>query len=667
MAKRPSLGTIASGFFSRQSLNDNFNEILSAFDNTISRDGSTPNAMAADLDLNSNDVLNVGSLQSQTLKVGGVNITPTTTFSDANFLRTYDTVADLEGSNVPAAINNIRTAGYHSSNDGGSAMYTRADSEPSHAGKIQSNDGAWWELVAVNGFADVRQFGAKGDGTTDDSTAVTNALNYSSSEGVTVFAFPGTYLLSSAVTVPAFARLFGHGEKTVFAVSSGATYHAFTAANVDGIYFCGFKIEGGGLSAGLHNGIELDTCDHCRVIDLWIDDVDAIPVHPIDCDVLVIDRLYVTYPSARTSADTGGYAVYAEGCSNTVISNSHGYGCHFAFTIVAAEYSGYNGVRDIDDTIGVIVSSCTADNFTGVGFDSNGVYGVTFIGCTTRNFVGSVNNAAFQNKHASNDNARVNKFIGCHVQDGGRGFYCQDGSRVLLEGFTARKVQEDAIFINNSPNTRVANAVIEDWGLDGNIRYGVVIRNSPSTHVTGISMSNDGTSGGSSASQIQFEGSANCVLDDTEANGSFWNGLVITTSNNIVLGPLVRITDSICANVSLSDGGTATVYPYEYTIVLDVTVSGAKGYGNNPRRGLIVGRVVCTTMENVTGSPTIDIVTSGGTTLVSGGAPGASMNDVQDFTLANDTVPVAETLRASVTATGTAGEVGITVQGLQIV
>jgi hypothetical protein len=58
MAKKPGVTTIASGYYSRAALNANFEALNDAFDNTISRDGSTPNSMSENLDLNGNEIIN---------------------------------------------------------------------------------------------------------------------------------------------------------------------------------------------------------------------------------------------------------------------------------------------------------------------------------------------------------------------------------------------------------------------------------------------------------------------------------------------------------------------------------------------------------------------------------------------------------------------------------
>jgi hypothetical protein len=68
MAKKPSITTISSGYASTTTLNANFEALKEAFDNTLSLDGSTPNSMNADLDMNSNDILNASRIL-----VGGVD------------------------------------------------------------------------------------------------------------------------------------------------------------------------------------------------------------------------------------------------------------------------------------------------------------------------------------------------------------------------------------------------------------------------------------------------------------------------------------------------------------------------------------------------------------------------------------------------------------------
>jgi hypothetical protein len=74
MAKGPTFDTITAGYLSADKLNSNFTSIETAFDNTLSLDGSTPNSMGADLDMNSNDILNVNNIDVVDITVGGVSL-----------------------------------------------------------------------------------------------------------------------------------------------------------------------------------------------------------------------------------------------------------------------------------------------------------------------------------------------------------------------------------------------------------------------------------------------------------------------------------------------------------------------------------------------------------------------------------------------------------------
>jgi hypothetical protein len=73
MSKKPTITTITAGHFSAPQINANLEALRDAFDNTVSLDGSVPNAMGNDLDLNSNDVINGGTANFTALEVGGVD------------------------------------------------------------------------------------------------------------------------------------------------------------------------------------------------------------------------------------------------------------------------------------------------------------------------------------------------------------------------------------------------------------------------------------------------------------------------------------------------------------------------------------------------------------------------------------------------------------------
>lgn len=53
--------------------------------------------------------------------------------------------------------------------------------------------------ISSNAFASVIEYGAKGDGTTDDSSAIQDALDALMTSGGTIFFPKGIYLLTTSV------------------------------------------------------------------------------------------------------------------------------------------------------------------------------------------------------------------------------------------------------------------------------------------------------------------------------------------------------------------------------------------------------------------------------------------------------------------------------------
>lgn len=83
-----------------------------------------------------------------------------------------------------------------------------------------------YENVDASSFASVKSFGAKGDGKTDDTAAIQQALNSNANSKVTYFPH-GVYLVTKTVTVPSGSRLAGE----VWSVISGSGAYFGDAKN----------------------------------------------------------------------------------------------------------------------------------------------------------------------------------------------------------------------------------------------------------------------------------------------------------------------------------------------------------------------------------------------------------------------------------------------------
>lgn len=73
MAKAPDLDDITNILNSASTINNNNQLIETAFQNTLSRDGSTPNQMEANLDMNSFDILNAGTINFDNFQIDDDN------------------------------------------------------------------------------------------------------------------------------------------------------------------------------------------------------------------------------------------------------------------------------------------------------------------------------------------------------------------------------------------------------------------------------------------------------------------------------------------------------------------------------------------------------------------------------------------------------------------
>lgn len=111
MAKRPILTDVGNVLTSASTINTNYDAIEAAFDNTLSRDGSSPNQMLSDIDLNSNDLLNVGSLNTTNLIVNGVALTSGTAAlaPDAEDVVITDAGGLYTSTNVETALQEVAT------------------------------------------------------------------------------------------------------------------------------------------------------------------------------------------------------------------------------------------------------------------------------------------------------------------------------------------------------------------------------------------------------------------------------------------------------------------------------------------------------------------------------------------------------------------------------
>ena len=113
----------------------------------------------------------------------------------------FDTVADMQAADLSAG-EFAATAGYYAINDGGGAKYKITNSsETADGGSIIAlNNNLKATLIVEHGEVNVKQFGAKGDGITDDSPNINNALSFKGNNQITVTFVGSETYLSTGIT-----------------------------------------------------------------------------------------------------------------------------------------------------------------------------------------------------------------------------------------------------------------------------------------------------------------------------------------------------------------------------------------------------------------------------------------------------------------------------------
>jgi hypothetical protein len=150
--------------------------------------------------------------------------------------------------------------GYYAAGDGGGGPYyldaTDTTSADNSGTIIVATDGGRWKLQP-GGILTVRQFGAKGDGTTDDTSAIQAALNALPSTGGALYFPGGVYKVSLQFTIAnrSNIRLYGPSFSGSYnATTLGATIQAtgtftvFSFSNGVGCSVESMQIRDGGTA-----------------------------------------------------------------------------------------------------------------------------------------------------------------------------------------------------------------------------------------------------------------------------------------------------------------------------------------------------------------------------------------------------------------------------------
>lgn len=188
----------------------------------------------------------------------------------------HDSRAAAQGTVIPGSQAFLRTDGYDAPGDGGGALYTRASSQPAHPGKLQSADGAWWELSSDR--ITTAMFGHTGKGS-DESAAVQRALDFMEFKGGGEVALAAPLMIGSTLLIGDKVTLSNPRGHTITmlagcrtAIGNRITDNRFPATDAPALV--DLIIDGQNLSDAWH-GIRFEGARNYRIVRCRISNLSA--------------------------------------------------------------------------------------------------------------------------------------------------------------------------------------------------------------------------------------------------------------------------------------------------------------------------------------------------------------------------------------------------------
>lgn len=229
----------------------------------------------------------------------------------------------------------------------------------------------------MDSYICAQKFGAKGDGATDDTTAIQAAIDEAAKTGSAVFLGGGTYMCGTLKMRPHTALC---GEPTwgyrqvkgaVIQLNDPNVKCQIDVTGTLGVTISGICLEGGGIGNGVH-GIMLDNPDfgktecNIRIERCRINGYSGNGVH--------LNKIWVFSMRSNMIAHNGSNGVYCYGWDgwvlDTWLTGNGGAGFFSERDAAAITFTG-NRV-EWNRTGGFVMKSCNTLNITGNFFDRNG-------------------------------------------------------------------------------------------------------------------------------------------------------------------------------------------------------------------------------------------------------------------------------------------------------
>ena len=217
---------------------------------------------------------------------GAVSRTPTSVVADrfrtvvsALALRTYvnQGVANIAALRaLTSGANVVIVEGYYSAGDGGGGVYTLGSPGTDNGGTVIVSPTGTWYLNTQGGPFTVRQFGATGDGVTDDTAAIQRAVNAAQVNGGAIYFAGGCagYKTTAPIMINTPRPLYLVGDGAIIFPPINADAFVVTTSSLGVVVFQGLVViynsrtsTSGVTFKFLQAGVRGSGVQDCRVLN----------------------------------------------------------------------------------------------------------------------------------------------------------------------------------------------------------------------------------------------------------------------------------------------------------------------------------------------------------------------------------------------------------------
>ncbi len=224
--------------------------------------------------------------------------------------------------------------------------------------------------MASSYWFNVLDYGATGNGVSDDTTAIQTAINSVPSSGGTVVFPAGTYKISSALVVRSNLILEGVGDGASVIAQSSTTANGLTGSDVTRVTLADLTVRGPGSGTG--RGIVFTRSANPATVSLALA---RMTVTYFGGTGIELSNPIVSTFTGVTSADNGNHGWDIHGVSGGAAGTSCSFVSCYADTVTNAGFH-------LDTMAYCSFVGCAADN-CGIGYEVTGIgsQSISFTGC----------------------------------------------------------------------------------------------------------------------------------------------------------------------------------------------------------------------------------------------------------------------------------------------